>query len=432
MSALAQYFALNGKKVAGYDKTPGKMTQGLKAMGILVSFQDTPESISADFQNKTDTLVVYTAAVPEDLEIFKFFRGHDFYIERRAVVLGRITAIMPTLAIAGTHGKTTTSAILAHLLKRAGYAITAFVGGILENYNTNFIGEGDEVCVVEADEYDRSFLQLSPKDVGLTSIDADHLDIYDTPEILADSFRQFIDKLPADGNLVYNKELHLKGDSVAIADQADYDIQNVQIKEGTYYFDLKTPNGLVKGFQMNLPGRYNLMNAGIALALAIGFGAKPEQLKPGLQSFKGVERRFSYHLKTARCTLIEDYAHHPAEIKAVYQAVREMHPGEQVLAVFQPHLYSRTRDFAVDFARALSPFDEVFLLPVYPAREKPIPGINSAYLSELIDNRETHLIEKDQLLSAIKNSANKVVILMGAGDIGQEIQSLKSALKHEN
>lgn len=431
MSALARYFVLNGKTVAGYDKTPSRMTTTLKETGIQLSFNTAIEGIPASFQDKTDTLVVYTAAVSEENELFQFFKTNNFNIEKRSVVLGEITAQMPTLAVAGTHGKTTTSAILAHLLKQSGYKITAFLGGISENYHSNFIGDGHDAAVVEADEFDRSFLQLSPDFAAITSMDADHLDIYGKAEDLMASFHQFAEKVKNSDHLFFKKGLPLKGNSVAIEDEADYSIQKSKIENGIYHFDLKTPEQTISGFEFNLPGKHNLMNAGMALAMALKVGADVEKLKPALKNFRGVERRFSYHLKTDKKVLIEDYAHHPAEISAVHQAVREMHPQKKIAVVFQPHLFSRTKDFANAFAKSLALFDEIFLLPIYPAREEPIPGVDSEMVLRLIENPQKKLIQKSQLGEVLKKSDAEVILLLGAGDIGNEVERVKKALTDE-
>lgn len=431
MSALAQYFVLNNKKVAGYDKTPGQMTKKLEEMGIQIQFEDEVGKIPEEFLNKKNTLIVYTPAVPEDLDLLKYFKSNSYTIEKRAVILGRITKEIPTLAVAGTHGKTTTSAILAHLLKQSGFKITAFLGGVLENYQSNFIFDGKQACVVEADEYDRSFLQLDPQYAAITAMDPDHLDIYGEPEELVKSFYEFIGKLPSEENLFFKKGLPLKGNSIAIEEQADFSVENIQIKDGIYHFDFKIGKEKFKDFGFALPGRHNLMNAGMALAMGIEFGAEAEKLKTALASFEGVDRRFSYRLKSDNLVVIEDYAHHPEEIKAVCQATREMYPSKKTMAVFQPHLYTRTRDFAKEFGSSLSGFDQVVLLPIYPAREKPIPGIDSTYLLSLVDLEEKKLTDKKDLSETIRKMQPDVILMLGAGDIGNEVKPLIKALTDE-
>lgn len=432
MSALAQYFMLNNKQVAGYDKNESTITKDLEKKGVIVNFEDDTDQIPSIFQNAEQTLIVYTPAVPEDLRIFEFFKTHGFIVKKRAFVLGKITEEMPTLAVAGTHGKTTTSSILAHLLKQSGYKITAFLGGISENYKSNFICDGNEVCVVEADEYDRSFLELSPDFSIITSMDADHLDIYKNPEELIKSFKEFAGKLPSEDHLLFKKGLDLKGKTLGIEKQADFKVRNIQVEQGFWTFDLEYENKILSDFRLALPGRHNVSNAAMALALAIMFGAEPQKLKKALSSFKGVDRRFSYRFKSDDLIIIEDYAHHPEEIKAVYYAAKEMYADKKMMAVFQPHLYSRTQDFMDEFAESLSLFDQVILLPVYPARELPIPGIDSHTLLKKVKKENKKVVEKSELPEALLQMDPEVVLFMGAGDIGKEINPLLKVLRNEN
>ncbi|MDX1603726.1 MAG: Mur ligase family protein, partial [Salinimicrobium sediminis] len=337
-----------------------------------------------------------------------------------------------TLAVAGTHGKTTTSSILAHLLQASGSHITAFLGGIAENFNSNLLLDGNEAMVVEADEFDRSFLRLAPNIAAITSMDADHLDIYGDDNTIKASFKEFASLVPEDGKLFYANGLPLEGVSIGIDDNADIAAVNISVKNGSYHFDLRTKDKTYEGFELSLPGKHNLQNAVTALAMALEFGAPPELLAGALASFKGVHRRFSYRIKREDLVLIDDYAHHPAEIAAVHQAVNEMHPGKRVLAVFQPHLFSRTRDFAEGFAESLSLFDELLLLDIYPAREKPIEGVTSEWLLKLVKNDKKQLVQKDQLSAVIKSKNVEVVVLMGAGDIGEEVEKIRKNLTGEN
>lgn len=427
MSALARYFFKNGKNVAGYDKTPSQITDGLQKEAISVFFYENIQQMNRGFFQEEKTLVVYTPAVAVENKWFVYFKENGFLLKKRAQVLGEITKGITTLAIAGTHGKTTTTAILAHLLKENGVKLTAFLGGISENYQSNFLLDGEEVVVVEADEFDRSFLQLSPTMAAITSMDADHLDIYGENEQLQQSFREFANLLPDPKNLFVKNGLPLSGKTIGVNDDADFSVKNIAIKNGQYEFDLQTPTGLEAGFKFALPGKHNLLNAVTALAMALNYGISPEKLIPALANFKGVQRRFTYRIKTNDFVLIDDYAHHPAEIDAVHQAIREMYPKKKVLAVFQPHLFSRTRDFADDFARSLGQFDEVLLLEIYPAREKPIEGIDSAFLLEKIPHQNKKLIEKTELSNEIKKSGCPVVVMMGAGDIGEEILKIVKA-----
>lgn len=432
MSAIARYFHANGKLVMGYDKTPTQLTKELQEEGIDITFKEEVHKLSKQLKDKEHTLIIYTPAVSEENLLYQYILEHNFSILKRAEILGLITKDIPTLAVAGTHGKTTTTAILAHILKQCGVQLTAFLGGISENYQTNFINDGNAAVVVEADEFDRSFLQLSPNIASITSMDADHLDIYGSKNELENSFREFVAKVPNQEDLFFAEGLNLQGNPIGFSSDSDYVISDISIHNGSYFFNFKTPNEVLKEIEFSLPGKHNLMNAAMALAMAIKFGVDSAKAKHSLASFKGVRRRFTYHLRTEDKVLVEDYAHHPSEIDAVYQAVREMHPNKKVLAVFQPHLFSRTQDFANEFATSLSPFDAVMLLEIYPAREKPIAGINSKMLLDKIDNEQKSLIDRELLIDKIKEASAEVVLLLGAGDIGDEVQKIKIALNHES
>ncbi|MGB8704704.1 MAG: UDP-N-acetylmuramate--L-alanine ligase [Gillisia sp.] len=431
MSALARYFNAQGKHVAGYDKTPSVLTAKLQAEGIEVIYEDAVLEIPPHFRNNENTLVIYTPAVPKDHSQYNWFLSHNFKVKKRAEVLGIITKGIYTMAVAGTHGKTTTTAILAHLLKETGVKVTAFLGGISEDIQSNLIMQGDDVMVVEADEFDRSFLHLSPNLAAITSMDADHLDIYGDAAELQNTFRSFAELVPKDGQLFIKNGLPLKGKTIGIEDNADYSAQNIQVVNGSYHFDLHTPTNVITGLKCSLPGKHNLQNAITALAMVLHHSSPTGDLARALYSFKGVKRRFSYRIKNQGFTLIDDYAHHPAEIAAVHQAVREMHPDKKVLAVFQPHLFSRTRDFAQEFADSLSKFDEILLLDIYPAREKPVEGISSEWLLQKIANPHKQLISKAQLFGEVKKTDCEVVVMMGAGDIGEEVVKLEKALTDE-
>jgi UDP-N-acetylmuramate--alanine ligase len=428
MSALARYFVANGKQVAGYDKTQTELTNELETLGIEVHFKDSIDNISKNFLNSGKTLVVYTPAIPKGHSELNYFRDNNFKVLKRSQVLGLITENTYCLAVAGTHGKTTTTSILGHLLSECGVEVTAFLGGIAENYNSNLILKGTKVSVVEADEFDRSFLTLSPDLACITSMDADHLDIYEKKETLEDSFRDFTKKLKPNGKLFVKKGLPINGITYAVDEDADYSAINIRIKDGSYVFDVKTPSQYIEDFLFNLPGRHNLSNALIALAMAIELGCAPYSLVSALASYKGVKRRFTYQIKTEELVFIDDYAHHPEEINAVHQAVREMYPNKEVLVVFQPHLFSRTRDFIDEFALSLSQFDSILLLEIYPARELPIEGVNSSWLLSKINNPNKALIEKTKIVSEIKKSNAQVIITLGAGDIGVEVNNIKEQL----
>ena len=428
MSALARYFKANKKHVAGYDKTPTDITNDLTELGIKIHFEDGIHHIEAPFLNPSTTLVVYTPAIPKHHTELQYFINNGFHVLKRSQILGLITENTFCLAVAGTHGKTTTTSILGHLLRECNVPLTAFLGGISENYNSNLILNGTEVSVVEADEFDRSFLTLSPNMACITSMDADHLDIYGNAEALRESFLAFSQRVKPQGKLFVKNGLPIKGITYGIEDGSDYTVQNIKIEYGSYVFDVKTPQTVLKNLKFNLPGRHNLSNALIALAMSLEYGCPPEKLAEALGSYNGVKRRFSYQIKTDELVYIDDYAHHPEEINAVHQAVREMYPDKRILAVFQPHLYSRTRDFIDGFAKSLSQFDEVLLLDIYPARELPIEGVTSAWLLDKIENEHKQLVSKSQLISKIQQSSAQVILTIGAGDIGEEVKQIKKEL----
>ena len=424
MSAIAHYFASNGKQVAGYDKTPSQITKTLEAKGVEIHFEDALDNIPIPFFKKEETLIVYTPAIPENHLELNYFFEHNFSVLKRAEILGKITENTFCLAVAGTHGKTTTSSILGHIMAQVN--ATSFLGGISENYNSNLILGDDKISVVEADEYDRSFLQLSPDIACVTSMDADHLDVYGDSDALNTSFVEFTKEVSE--TLIVAKGLPLKGITYAINEPSDYEAFNLKIESGKYIFDVKTPSAEIQNIEFSLPGRHNVMNALAALAMADVYGVSLENIKHSLSTFKGVRRRFSYKIKTEDFVLIDDYAHHPAEINAVESSIREMYPNETIVVVFQPHLFSRTRDFIDDFATALSKFDEVLLLDIYPAREAPISGVNSEWLFGKITCKSKKQTKKNNLVKDIKNSSAKVVAMLGAGDIGVTIQEVTNQL----
>jgi len=431
MSALARFFKSQDKNVAGYDKTASVLTKELEAEGILLTFKDDISEIPQQFKDSEKTLVVYTPAVPKENALYQYFVDEQFILKKRSEVLGLISSDRFTLAVAGTHGKTTTTAILGHLLKETNAPVTAFLGGVSEDIQSNLILKGDEVIVAEADEFDRSFLHLSPNIAAINSMDADHLDIYGVNEHLQASFKAFADLLPEDGTLFVKNGLPLKGKTIGIEDDADFSAINIKIIGGSYHFDLKTPTEIIEGFILNLPGRHNVLNAVTALAMALEYGSPTNQLSQALQSFKGIRRRFSYKIKTEELVLIDDYAHHPAEIDAVFGAVKEMYPKKPNLVIFQPHLFSRTRDFADDFAEKLAQFDEIMLMDIYPAREKPIVGVDSEWLLKKIDNPKKQLVKRGELSAKIAKTKAKVILMLGAGDIGNEVETVKTALENE-
>lgn len=431
MSALARYFAFINKAVGGYDKTESPLTQELANSGIDIHYIDDINAVSDEFKNDPEhTLVVYTPAVSSNHSEYQYFLNNGFTIKKRSEVLGLITKDSFCLAVAGTHGKTTTSSILAHLLKETGVKMTAFLGGISEDFNSNFLLEGTEYSVVEADEFDRSFMQLTPNVACVTSMDADHLDIYGDAEELERTFVDFTKRLKPGGKLFVRNGLPLDGLTYGIEDNSDYCIRNIKIERGTYIFDLETPDLKLEGVEFNKPGRHNLLNGLVAFAMAMQAGSPPHRLAEALATFKGVQRRFSYRIKSEDFIFIDDYAHHPTEINAVFEAISEMHPNKKVLAIFQPHLFSRTRDFADAFAKSLSQFENVLLLDIYPAREEPLKGIDSKWLLGKIKSSNRKLISKEQIISEIKSQNPEVLITMGAGDIGLEVVKIKKEMSY--
>lgn len=429
MSALARYFNFIGKNVSGYDKTQTPLTKDLESVGIPVHYEDNVDFIEEGYRDAKTTMVVYTPAVPSSHLEYNYFKDHGFQIKKRSEVLGLITRDTFCFAVAGTHGKTTTSCILAHLLRETGTPITAFLGGISEDFNSNFLLEGTAYSVVEADEFDRSFLRLSPNVACITSMDADHLDIYGSSGELNKSFVEFTGRIKPNGKLFVRMGLPIKGITYGIEDDADYCIKNIRVEQGTYVFDIVSPEAHLKGVKFHKPGRHNLLNGLVAYAMAVQAGSAPESLAAALASFKGVQRRFSYQLRRNDFVFIDDYAHHPTEIDAAYQAITEMHPGKRVLAIFQPHLFSRTRDFVDDFARSLSKFPNLLLLDIYPAREEPIPGVSSQWLLDKIESPNKKLVGKSELIPQIKACNPEVLITMGAGDIGLEVLKIKKELE---
>lgn len=439
MSALARWFNAKGYRVGGYDLTPSPLTDELKEEGIAVHFEDLGAYVPVEFKEK-DTLIIYTPAVPNTHGELNFFIRNGFDVKKRSEVLGMLTKSFFTIAVAGTHGKTTTSSMVAHVLKDCGKNVFAFIGGISRNYNSNLLlgdqEKGDEIMVVEADEYDRSFLQLHPDMAVVTSMDADHLDIYGNEDYVKKSFHAFARQIKKGGFLTFRNSLPLRLISENLNEltfgevTGDYKAVNIQVKDGAFEFDIEGKEK-VKGFRMKLPGRHNIMNATAAFIIARQLGIDASEIKKALHSFQGVKRRFDVVCSTESVTYIDDYAHHPAEIEATLEAVRELHPGKNITVVFQPHLYSRTRDFMEEFASSLSIADQVILLPIYPAREEPIKGISSEVLLGKITSANRDSCQKDELLDKIKSIDTEVLITMGAGDIDRFVEPIKNILDHE-
>lgn len=427
MSALAFHFLRMGKSVLGYDKNSTDISKSLENNGAKIEY-DIDLKLAKTISNE-NTLVIYTPAIKDNHPIFKYFKSKNYKLFKRAEILGKLSQDKTCIAVAGTHGKTTITSMLAFLLKDNNEPVTAFLGGVSENYQTNYIYNGDDVFVIEADEFDRSLLQLQPDFAVISNIDADHLDVYKNKEDLVDTFKIFAQQVK---QLFHHKHLDFHGQSISLEGPANYYAQNISIKDAAYHFDWVSPHQTLEDIVLQMPGHYNLFNAICALTLASAY--QPEKIKnfaKSLSKFEGVRRRFNYIVKNPDQIIIDDYAHHPTEIKAVYEAIREMHPGKKIMAIFQPHLFSRTQDFADDFAKELRAFDEVNLLKIYPAREEPIKGIDAKFLCDKIKNRQKAVIHKNEILPIIKASNCEVIVLMGAGDIGLEAQRLKQYYSHE-
>lgn len=433
MSALARYFKFLGKEVAGYDRMPTQLTRELEAAGIAIHFDDAVAQIDDCYRDVSSTLVVVTPAVPKTHSEWNYFIDNGFEIKKRAEVLGIITKDTYCFAVAGTHGKTTTTSILGHILYESGIDVTAFVGGVVENYQTNLIGSGKTVTVVEADEFDRSFLKLYPDMACVTSTEADHLDIFGTAEEMLVAFRDFAAKVEDKAHFFKTPEVDLEGVKVMVQLGTDcgstpFSICNIQIEEGWYVFDIQTPKERVNGVRFALPGHHNLSNALLAFAMAYTYGVDSVKIVAALESFKGVRRRFSYKLREEKLIYIDDYAHHPTEIRAVAQAVHELYGDKKIVAVFQPHLFSRTRDFMDAFAASLSEFENVVLLDIYPARELPIEGVTSSVLLDKITSKSKNLVAMHDLVTHLQNSDADIILTLGAGDIGEKVEEIKEGL----
>jgi len=435
MSALARYFMANNKVVAGYDRTASPLTQLLEEEGAQIHFEDNTEKIAPDFLNRKNTLVIYTPAIPTEHKELNFFKKENYILLKRSQVLGLISRDKYCLAIAGTHGKTTVSSMTAHILHQGKMGCNAFLGGIASNYNSNLIlNEESQKLVVEADEFDRSFLQLSPNLAVITSMDADHLDIYSNHQGLKESFQEFVNLIPAEGILLVKlgleKELKTKRKIYTYSlekQSADFSIIDLELRDGTYHFTILGPGLKIKQVQLGMPGKLNVENALAASAAAYLSKEEPEIIKGALASFRGVKRRMEYLIKRKDLIYLDDYAHHPEELKASIQSVKALFPNKKVCGIFQPHLYSRTRDFLEGFAESLALLDQLVLLEIYPAREKPIPGINSQLLLDKIRMKNKVLLQKEELIPYLKTISPQVLLSLGAGDIDRLVDNIKDA-----
>ncbi len=429
MSSLAKYLFYNGNYVSGYDKNRGFITDHLNNDGIKVVFKDTIDSIPKKFKLK-GTRVIYTPAIPNNHVQLNYFIKNGFEVRKRSYLLGNITKKSKVLAVAGTHGKTTTSTILSHMCDSIKLNFTAFLGGIANGFNSNLINRGDEFSIVEADEYDRSFLELYPTIACITSMDADHLDIYKNKANLVKAFKEFSRK--AKKHLLVAKGLPIKGTTFSLDQKADYYASNIVEHDLGYKYDFHTPSKTYSNIDFNLIGRYNLSNAIAASAMIDLAGIPLEEALNSLKYFKGLKRRIEI-FKIEEKIIIDDYAHHPAEIDSVFNVITERYSNKRKAVIFQPHLFSRTRDFMDQFSNSLSQFDEIYLTEIYPARELPISGINSKRLMEKISNPLKKIVYKENLEKIIKVSKADLFAILGAGDIGDEIEKLKIKYKgHEN
>lgn len=439
MSNLARYFMSKGKKVAGYDRTETPLTKELVKESAEIHYSDSVSLIPEYCKDKDTTLVVYTPAVPSENEEVIYFHEQNFTIQKRAQVLGTITKSSKALCCAGTHGKTTTSSMLAHILKQSHLDCNAFLGGILKNYSSNLmLSDKSEFTVIEADEYDRSFHWLHPYMALITSVDPDHLDIYGTEEEYLKSFEKFTTLIQQGGALVMKHNIKLSpkvGEGVKVytysEDKGDFHAKNIKIGNGEIRFDFVTPKEVIDNIQLGVPVRINIENSIGAMALAWLNGATPDELRHAMLTFQGAKRRFDFILKTDKIVMIDDYAHHPQELAASITSVKELYPDRKVTGVFQPHLYSRTKDFADEFAKSLSLLDELILLDIYPAREKPIEGVTSKIIFDKVTCLKT-LCNKQELLPLLENKNDiEVLLTVGAGDIDQLLEAIKEVLKEK-
>ncbi|PTQ95026.1 UDP-N-acetylmuramate--L-alanine ligase [Mucilaginibacter yixingensis] len=431
MSGLARYFAHLGCVVCGYDKTSTPLTTELQNEGMQIIFDDRPDWLPINFDKPCDsTLVIYTPAIPADSQIIKYFRDRGFELFKRSQVLGLISKGMFTVAVAGTHGKTTTSCMVAHILKASGTDCSAFLGGIAANYQTNVLYGKNDVVVVEADEYDRSFLTLHPNIAIVTSMDADHLDIYGDHSHLQESFRLFAGQIKPGGQLIYHEGLPIghDGQTYGIDDNAQVEASNVRVENGDFYFDFSNGEVGIKNIRLGMPGIHNVSNATAATQAALLLGVSPEAVKAALGNFAGVKRRFEYIVKNDAHIYIDDYAHHPEELRAAISSVKKLYPGKKLTVIFQPHLFTRTRDFADGFAEVLDMSDELLMLDIYPARELPIEGVSADMVLERMKMLNKRKCGKQEVLDIVRVENPELLLTVGAGDIDQLVQPLKTIL----
>lgn len=433
MSAIARYFKFKGLNVAGYDKTESELTDTLQKEGIDVHYVDNVDFIPKDIEN---TLVVYTPAIPHDLKELKYVMDNGYNVFKRSKVLGEITDGERCLAVSGTHGKTTTSTLTAHILDESGEGCSAFLGGISKNYGTNLLMSHTPTVVVEADEFDRSFLQLHPEIAVITAMDADHLDIYGDLEHVHEAFKAFASQVSGTVIVKLGLDITSKDTNAKILryhyndPKADFYARNPQPdKLGYFSFDIVWPGGVIEGVKCGTPGWVNVENSVAAAAICLTYGLKPEAIKHAIGTFQGVKRRLDIHVNTEKISYIDDYAHHPKELSTAISSMRDIFPGRKLTAIFQPHLYTRTRDFADDFAAALSKVDKLILLDIYPAREEPIPGVTSEIIFDKVTAPEKVMLHKEELMGYLEKEPVDVLITFGAGNIADFIAPITELLE---
>ena len=436
MSALARYFQKMGFAVSGYDKNKTELTENLENEEITIIYDDDVSKVPQEFQNKKECKIIYTPAIPKNSALLHHFSENGFSVSKRSEVLGEISKKHKTIAVAGTHGKTTISILIAHLLKSSGIKINALLGGISHNFNSNVVLEEEaEILVTEADEYDQSFLQLHPDIAIISSVDADHLDIYGEEQKMLDSYKAFSEQISKDGILISKKNIlgrlktEIKNHSYGINEGSDFSAVNILVSNGQHHFDLISENLEIPDLVCGLPGIHNVENSLAAIAVASLLGAKAKDIKSALMNFKGVKRRFDVHINNRKIIYIDDYAHHPKEIDALLQSVKELYPNKKITGIFQPHLFSRTRDFAEEFAKSLSLLDELILLDIYPAREEPIEGIDSRWLLEKVSIENKKTCNMNEAISMLLKPELEVVLTIGAGNIDKLVEPLKKELE---
>ena len=437
MSALARYFKAKGFEVAGYDRTRSTLTGELEQEGIPVHYEDSVDLIPASFRDVEKTLVVYTPAVPSSMSEFSWFRDNGFEIMKRSQILGEVTRMQRAICVSGTHGKTTTSTMISHLLHNSHVECNAFLGGISKNFSRNLLlSDKSDLVVVEADEFDHSFLTLSPYMAVVTAVDADHLDIYGTVENYRKGFEDFVSLILPGGVLLMKKDLPIEpklNKDVRLysysVEEGDFHAANIRIGGGEIIFDFVTPECVIRDIQLGVPVYVNIENGVAAMAMAYLNGVTEQEIRAAMKSFAGVKRRFDFHIKTKDFAFLDDYAHHPQELKSSIESVRALYPGKRICGVFQPHLYTRTRDLADDFARSLSLLDELVLLDIYPAREKPIEGVNSQMLLDKVTIKDKCLSSKQGLVDCLSHKDFDVLLMVGAGDLDLLIPEVEKAMR---